>query len=211
LTTKASYLETNLKILYNLLYIMDFTIPKYIDFEALDERIKTPMTDADLERYFGSGIESEIMTYAQLANYRTIDELLPNPIDFRIILVEQMKNKGHWVLILKYNGIIENFDSYGKGIEAQRGFIAAGMNRLLGQSRNHLSRLVARSPYKYIVNKHGFQSTKPDVNTCGRWCCLRIIMAKELKMDLPEFTEMVKKASRDMRLIPDAVVSLWIK
>jgi hypothetical protein len=36
-------------------------------------------------------------------------------------------------------------------------------------------------------------------------------MAKEMKMDLPEFTAMVQKASRDMRLIPDAVVSLWIK
>jgi hypothetical protein len=190
---------------------MDFTIPKHIDFEALDERIKTPMTDGDLERYFGSGIESEVMTYAQLANYRTIDELLPNPFDFRIILVEQMKNKGHWVLILKYNNIIEDFDSYGKGIEPQRNFIAAGMNKLLGQERNHLKHLVARSPYKYVVNKHGFQSTKPDVNTCGRWCCLRIIMAKEMKMDLPEFTAMVQKASRDMRLIPDAVVSLWIK
>ena len=81
---------------------MDFRIPHHIDFEALDERIKTPMSAADLERYFGTGIESEVMTYSQLVNYRTIDELLPNPIDFRIILVEQMRNKGHWVLILKH-------------------------------------------------------------------------------------------------------------
>jgi hypothetical protein len=190
---------------------MDFAIPKHIDFEALDARIKTPMTDGDLERYFGSGVESEVMTYAQLANYRTIDELLPNDFDFRIILVEQMKNKGHWVLILKYNNIIEDFDSYGKGIEPQRNFIAAGMNKLLGQEHNYLCRLVNRSSYKYVVNKHKFQSLKPDVNTCGRWCCLRIIMAKEMKMDLPEFTEMIMKASRDMKLIPDAVVSLWIK
>lgn len=200
-----------LKIKYKLYYIMDFRIPDHIDFEALDERIKTPMTDGDLERYFGSGIESEVMTYSQLANFASIDELLPNAFDFRIILVEQMRNKGHWVLILKYNNIIEDFDSYGKGIEPQRNFIASGMNRLLGQEHNHIKRLVARSPYKYVVNKHRFQSLKPDVNTCGRWCCLRIIMAKSLKMDLPEYTEMVMKASRDMRLIPDAVVSLWIK
>ena len=190
---------------------MDFRIPQQIDFEALDERIKTPMTDSDVERFFGSGIESEVMTYSQLVNYKTIDELLPNDFDFRIILVEQMRNKGHWVLILKYNGVIEDFDSYGKGIEPQRNLIAAGMNRLLGQERNHLKHLISRSPYKYVINKHCFQSLKPDVNTCGRWATLRIIMAKSLSMDLPEFTEMVKKASRDMKLIPDAVVSLWIK
>lgn len=190
---------------------MDFRIPEHIDFEALDERIKTPMSDGDLERYFGSGVESEVMTYSQLANYKTIDELLPNAFDFRIILVEQMRNKGHWLLLLKYNNIIEDFDSYGKGIEPQRNFIASGMNKLLGQEHNHIKRLVSRSPYKYVVNKHRFQSLKPDVNTCGRHCCLRIIMAKSLKMDLPEYTEMIKKASQDMRLIPDAVVSLWIK
>jgi len=185
-----------------------FITPPSID--EIMRRIKTPLTDGDLERYFGSGRNSEVMKYSDLANYRTIDELLPLPIDFRIVLVEQEKNIGHWVCILKYRDVIESFNSYGKDIDRQKDTFGAIKNKLLGQQTDYLTKLVKKSKYKYVINKTPFQSKKDGINTCGRWCILRIIAMKDLFMDLEQFKEMVIKGCKDLNVEPDALVSIWI-
>jgi hypothetical protein len=185
-----------------------FITPPSID--EVMRRIKTPLTDGDLERYFGSGKNSEVMKYSELANYRTIDDLLPLPIDFRIVLVEQEKNIGHWVCILKYRDVIESFNSYGKDIDRQKDTFGAIKNRLLGQQTDYLTKLVKKSKYKYVINKTPFQSRKEGVNTCGRWCILRVIAMKDLFMDLEQFKEMVIKGCKDLNVEPDALVSIWI-
>lgn len=183
-------------------------IPPSID--EVVERIETPLTDADLERYFGSGKNSEVMKYNELVNYRTIDDLLPLPIDFRIILVEERKNVGHWICVLKYKDIIESFNSYGKDIDKQKDMFGAIKNRLLGQHTDYLTKLVNKSDYKYVINKIPYQSSKKGVNTCGRWCILRVIAMKDLFMDLEAFKKMVIKGCDDLRVEPDALVSIWI-
>lgn len=174
------------------------------------ERIETPLTDGDLERYFGSGKNSEVMKYNELANYRTIDDLLPLSIDFRIILVEERNNVGHWICVLKYKDIIESFNSYGKNIDKQKDMFGTIKNKLLGQQTDYLTNLVKKSDYKYVINKTPFQSSKKGINTCGRWCILRIIAMKDLFMDLEAFKKMVIKGCDDLNVEPDALVSIWI-
>ena len=187
-----------------------FSIPPMLDVAEIIKRIQTPLTDGDLERYFGSGKNSEVMKYNELANYRTIDELLPLPIDFRIVLVEQEKNVGHWVCFLKYKDTIESFNSYGKDIDKQKDTFGKIKNTILGQHTDYLTHLVKKSKYKYVINKTPFQSAEEGINTCGRWCILRIIAMKDLFMDLEAFKKMVMKGCDDLKVEPDALVSIWI-
>lgn len=187
-----------------------FSIPPMLDVAEIIKRIQTPLTDGDLERYFGSGKNSEVMKYNELANYRTIDELLPLPIDFRIVLVEQEKNVGHWVCFLKYKNIIESFNSYGKDIDKQKDTFGKIKNTILGQHTDYLTHLVKKSKYKYVINKTPFQSAEEGINTCGRWCILRIIAMKDLFMDLEAFKKMIIKGCDDLKVEPDALVSIWI-
>ena len=187
-----------------------FSIPPMLDVDEIIKRMQTPLTDGDLERYFGSGKNSEVMNYNELANYRTIDELLPLPIDFRIVLVEQEKNVGHWVCFLKYKNIIESFNSYGKDIDKQKDTFGKIKNTILGQHTDYLTYLVKKSKYKYVINKTPFQSNEEGINTCGRWCILRIIAMKDLFMDLEAFKKMVIKGCNDLKVEPDALVSIWI-
>lgn len=183
-------------------------VPPSVD--EIVERIETPLTDADLERYFGSGKNSEVMKYNELVNYRTIDDLLPLNIDFRIILVEQERNVGHWICVLKYKTIIESFNSYGKDIDKQKDMFGTIKNKLLGQQTDYLTKLVKKSDYKYVINKTPFQSKINGINTCGRWCILRIIAMKDLYMDLEAFKKMIIKGCDDLNVEPDALVSIWI-
>lgn len=189
---------------------MNFKVPKNLDLNIIDERIKQPLSDADLERYFGTGKESEVIKYNEIADYNSIDDLLPKPFDFRIILVETAHNIGHWVLILKYGNTIENFNSYGIDIDRQKNMLSRLVNFNMGQTKNLLTKLVGKSNYKYVINKTPYQDEGQYINTCGRWVALRIITAKDMFMPLNEFDTMIKKANHELRLTPDQLVSMWI-
>ena len=43
----------------------------------------------------------KIVKYADLDQYETIYDLLPNPMDFVFLLTESELNSGHWTLIIR--------------------------------------------------------------------------------------------------------------
>jgi hypothetical protein len=178
--------------------------------ETLDKRVRYPLSDGDLERYFGAGRESEVMKYSELAKFNSIDELLPEPFDFRILLIETKENSGHWVVILKYKDTIEYFNSYGVNADTQKSQLSKAMNYMLGQKENFITNLVKKSNYKYVVNDIPFQSKNSEIATCGRWCALRIITAKDLQLDLVEFAKLILSNCEALNVNPDTLVSMWI-
>ena len=54
-------------------------------------------SEADFKRYFD--MEGKILTYEDLEKYNSIEELLPDEKDFKIILTETKPNSGHWTTI----------------------------------------------------------------------------------------------------------------
>jgi len=178
--------------------------------EVIRERLITPLSNGDVERYFGSGTESEILKYSDLDNYNTIDDLLPKPFDYRILLIETKQNVGHWVLILKYNNTIEYFNSYGVNADIQKNTLNRMMNRMLGQKEDYITKLLKNSKYKYTINNIPFQSKNPQIATCGRWCIIRILTAEKTGMNLPAFTSYVLRNCEKMRVSPDEFVSIFI-
>ena len=190
-------------------YVNNLSIPEISD-ETLNNRIRSPLSDADIERYFGAGKESEVIKYSELEKYSTIDELLPEPFDFRILLIETKENVGHWVLVLKYKDTIEYFNSYGVNADTQKGTLCKVMNSMLGQKENFITKLVNKSNYKYLVNNVPFQSKNPEVATCGRWCILRVICCKDIQMNLSQFSILILSNCKKLGITPDTLVSMWI-
>lgn len=181
--------------------------PSNISEDMLLSRIQTSLTDGDIKRYF-PGIET--LKYSDLKNYSDIDELLPNDKDFKIILIEQENNLGHWVCIMKHGNTIEYFNPYGIKVDNDKKWIGKIKNALLGQSQDMLSEMMERSPYKCIYSKKRFQKLRPEIQTCGRWCILRIICMKDLDMDIKEFKKFIKTQCETSGLPKDAIVSLYI-
>lgn len=182
-----------------------------ISEDEIIKRIGTNITDGDLKRFFGDGIESKIIKYSCLADYNTIDELLPNQRDFRIILIEERVNVGHWCVILKYNKTIEWYNPYSGLPDNQKNLLGRTVNKMLGQDQDYLKDLMLKSNgYKLVYNKHRNQKMKNGINTCGRWCILRIITMKDMMMDLKQFNKMIKDNQKSSRLPKDALVAIWI-
>jgi len=98
----------------------------------LKKIVESPLDDADIRHYLPN---AKIMVYSDLNNYKSIDELLPNSIDYCIILVEDSPNNGHWICVLKYNNTVEYFDSYGNYPDKNLNWISLEERKKLGQGK----------------------------------------------------------------------------
>ena len=78
----------------------------------IQKRIEQPMSNEDLEKYLTVKPE-DIIKYSELSNYHTIQQLLPKEDDFKIILIEEKQNFGHFVSVQRQGKVITYFNSYG--------------------------------------------------------------------------------------------------
>lgn len=189
------------------------TILQNQDLRDISSRVGQNISDSDLRRYFGSEIDSSVIKYSELANYNSIESLLPYDKSFKIILFENDYNRGHWVLILRYGKTIEFFNSYGLKPNADFGFISKKKAELLGQNPIYLKKLLddaIKKMYDVIYNKMRFQQLKNGINTCGRWIIFRIILLKYFNYNLKDFINFTQNLSNKFGMSMDILVTHFI-
>ena len=165
-------------------------------------RIEYSLSNVDIERYVGRG---HIIKYSDLSNFDNIDDVF-NGNSFVIVLIESKPFSGHWVTMLRYDNIVESFDSYGGSIDNELSFISKEMKNKLGENEKSILNLLKNSSYKVVINKYKFQSEQNNVDTCGRYCVLRILMFACGNMQLKEFTNWFRKSGKLLKLSNDELV-----
>ena len=158
------------------------------------------LSNVDFIPFFGIDVEKKIMLYSELKNYGTIDDLFPKPNDYRIILIESEPRSGHWCSIIKINGNLIWFDSYGCFPDTELRFISKIKNRLLGQTQNEIRRLmkgVEKIGLKAWYSKTKYQSESDNISTCGRWVAISIHMLYELQYSLAEMKIIFDRVKED--------------
>ena len=176
----------------------------------LQKKMLINITDEDLKNYFPN-TKNFVMKYSDLENIKHLNEILPYDKSFKIILIEQNFNLGHWVLILRYGNVYEFFDSYGLKIDQELKFIHRIQNILLGQNKKYMTELFKKIPkgFKKIVNRKRLQQVKNKSATCGRWVISRIQLMR-MGYNLEEYQDFVKKWASKLELSLDEIVTLWI-
>jgi hypothetical protein len=185
--------------------------PALDDRQIVKQRIKTPLTDADLERHTGIKV-GDVIKYSDLDNYKDITDLLPTDKSSKVILIEEKFNSGHWVCIMPYGKTIEFFNSYGGKWDTDWRFINKMTRLILGQERNELTRLMDKAKkegWETVFNSQRFQKLDGKIQTCGRWCVFRIEMMK-MSYTLKEFQDFVNKQVKEQGEKPDFLVSKWV-
>jgi hypothetical protein len=174
------------------------------------DKIAYFINNTDLNAYFPN---CKIVKFAELDNYASIYELLPNKLDFAFILVEEEKNTGHWQLLLRNQDEFSFFDSYGDKPTTILNFIPKYMNRLLGndydRDMGHILKSVKKGD-KLIINKFPFQSNLDGVNTCGRWCIARTNLFMANGVDNAQFVKYIKREQKNTKLTLDELVCALI-
>ena len=105
-----------------------------------------------------------------------MNSLLPNDNDYKIILLEEKKNNGHWVVVIRQKGKFYYFNSYGSKYDNDLFIIPRLTRCILGESRMEFKRLLDGGSMDW--NKQKFQGKTSS--TCGRWCCLFVIYTTKL-------------------------------
>jgi hypothetical protein len=186
---------------------------KIVDPTEIAEEIDDTTDTEDIRRHLGQEGVSNTIKYSTLAKYISIFDLLPHDKSYKIILIEQKPNLGHWVCIIRYGHTLTFFDSYGEGVDGELKYVTKMMNKMLGQDHHYLSDLLRRVPDDWVVNfnKKKLQKLSNDIATCGRWVILFITMVKDLMFDLHDFLLFIQTSKKDSGMTGDELVSHWIK
>lgn len=170
------------------------------------------MTDSDLTHYLGKNFRQHIIKYSDIDDFGSIDRLLPGKKSFKIILLEETFGSGHWLLLLKNNRTIEYFNSYGLPVSKELDFLSDSVRAALDQSEKHLNILLDKVTKKYdiIYNKIKFQKMGSDIATCGRWVILRLILFRDLDMDLSSFISFINRMKKHFKLTSDQLVTFLV-
>ena len=170
--------------------------------DKLKQRMKIPLTDGDIRRILGK--DTKIIKYGDLDEYDSIDDLLGDA-NHVVILIETEINSGHWVALLRYpnSNFVEWFDSYNLYPDDELNYVNLKMRKTLDELKPELSYLLDECPYTVIYNNTDLQEWAPQVNTCGRHVCLRILNGHKT---LPQYINYIKSFG----MSPDLVVCKMI-
>jgi hypothetical protein len=160
----------------------------------IQERITKPMTNFDLEKYLGIN-PSDIIKYSDLSDYDSIQQLLPKDDSFKVLLIEDKLNSGHFVGLFRFGKTIEYFNSYGAKWDTDWRFIPRMIRTILGQATNDLTRLLDKAKkdgFTVVYNKKRLQKLSPKIQTCGRFVAMRRHLGL-MGYTLPQFQAELEK------------------
>lgn len=149
-----------------------------MSFVGLVQKQSTPLSFENISSMLPKD-STNLLMYQQLS-YISSEQLLAKPT---IILMQiERRNApkvGHFIAILDYPEYVEHFDSYGLNIEEEV--------RITNETGILLS-LLKQAKKKIVSNHYRFQQFREDVETCGRWCVVRILLKQ---LALPQFKSFI--------------------
>ena len=169
--------------------------------------IHKALSDADIRKILGQ--DAKIVKYSELSQFTDIDQLLPNQLDFCIVLYEDSIDHGHWVGLSKYDGRYEHFDSYGLQPDKELAWISIQKRRSLHEDEPYLSNLLKHEQYAY--NNVRYQQSDVGVNTCGYHVVHRLYRLLHQKVDLGAYHNFMHSLKEDFNTSYDIIVAEFIQ
>lgn len=147
---------------------------------------------------------ANLVLYPDIRKYNNIEQLL-GKYGACVILYLTKENYGHWCCIFKQTPhIIQFFDSYGEMVDNALDYdMDPYFRKNGGMDLPLLTQLLfdAFDRYEIRFNNFKFQEDKKDVNTCGRYCVVRLWLRN---LDEYEFNDFMHSTKYN----PDQLVSL---
>lgn len=174
--------------------IFDITHKSATYLKRIDQLLGLSLSDLQLADIIGFPIS--IISYSDFHLYDNIYECFGS-YDCFIVLYQREQNYGHWCCVLLHRDSnqtpykVEFFDSYGVPVDLQLDQIDPKFRKAHNMDRTHLGWLIYDSKLKIEYNHYPLQYKSPDINTCGRWCAMRILSHHIMTLD--EFIQWVNR------------------
>ena len=147
------------------------------------------MDDNDIKHYLPS---VRLIMYKELKGIDDIEILLPTHKSYFIILYPvHSESNGHWVVLTRYNDIIEYLDSYGNAPDIP-------LKWYHEKIEPYLTNLLNNTNLEVVYNTIDFQNKKDsNLATCGAYTVFRVLSMLELKANLEQNNALLKKLKKD--------------
>lgn len=167
----------------------------------INKLLHKALSDKELKRILGRG--TKIILYPDLADYESIEQLLPRANDFVIILIVEDENRynieGHWTALLRYDNMYEWFDPYGNPVDYDLiHWMDKKQRARLHESRKYLTSLLKNE--KHIYNKVKYEELREGVNTCGSHCAYRCYKFLKEGCTLPDYQAHMNTLRKDFSM-----------
>lgn len=144
------------------------------------EDIEIPLSEDDIRKDFRKSFLKKqgikIVSYMELRNYQSINELL-YPSGRCMILYEYEDHYGHWTCLFKTKTGVNFFDSYGIEIDSQLLDIPENYRGDYPHLTYLLYRFKTMNPEATVdFNEYALQEEEKNINTCGKWCVIRMYL-----------------------------------
>jgi hypothetical protein len=63
---------------------------------------------------------------------------------------------------------------------------------------------------KFTYNITKFQKDVPNMNTCGRWCIVRLSLFLSDDLDLKDFTKLIKTKTNQLKITNDKFITFLV-
>ena len=148
-----------------------------------------PLSNVEIAKLLNISV-GDIIPYANLSLYKNIRDLLPNPYSFKIILLREQTQKGHWVVLIRQKNKYFYFNSYGDKYDIDLNAISRLARKILGQDEPKIQQLLGGASMGY--NKVEFQNDTS--NTCGRYV---IYIVRQCIYNKIPFNKVIKTLQRE--------------
>ena len=169
----------------------------YVDLTYQDNT-RTPLSGAEMKFL---NPDAKIMTYPELYDYKTIEELFSENKKIIILYLLQSKHIGHWTTLFINQDGINFFDSYGVMPDYELELLSKDKRKQLDEEQDYLKNHLLKD-YKTIYNNITYQGTEKGISSCGCFVSHRLAYSY---LDNKQYLNIF--ISSGMK--PDDLVSKW--
>ena len=150
---------------------------------------KIDLSGADIKRMVGG--QTNIIAYERLKTYSNLEQVL-SPYGSCVLLYQTRENYGHWVVLIdRGNKMLEFYDSYGLAPDEELKLDNQFHLRIHGgKITPHLGALIQAGGWSVKYNHEQLQQQLADINTCGRYCVMRLIYKN---LSIRKFNDLLTK------------------
>lgn len=170
--------------------------------DEINEYKKIALSNKDIYNILDG--QTKVITYPELINYDSLNELF-KPYGSFVILYLTKPTYGHWCCMVRHPDRIEFFDPYKDNLpDDELKHIPNNFRQSSGQKKPLLTKLLLDADMPIEYNNYAFQSHGSNIATCGRHCCVRI-MLKNLLLD--EYYKLLTKKAKNNNITYDQLVT----
>jgi hypothetical protein len=195
---KTSIRQTVLQLIFYGKYKMKL----YYIMPSLASLKRSPMSDDEIRQVLGPDVK--ILKYYELADYETIQDLLPKPVDAVVILYELKPSSGHWCALGRLIDTYLFMDPYGYKFDTELEWVNMKRRRLLNELIPYLTNLLNSVNHDY--NKVRYQHMDSNTNSCGDHVCFFIYNLLNNHMDLDKYHKYMNILKDKLNISYDDIV-----